>query len=59
MQALNKGAAQGLKTAASNGTNGVVKGGYVPGKSNAVLHGVVTPAVRPGSSMFFEYPRHQ
>ena len=51
MQALNKGASQGLKTAASNGANGVVKGGHVPGKANAVLHGVVTPAVRPGSSM--------
>jgi len=51
MQALNKGASQGLKPAASNGANGAVKGGYVPGKANAVLHGVVTPAVRPGSSM--------
>ena len=51
IQALNKGASQGLKPAASNGENGVVKEGYVPGKANAVLHGVVTPAVRPGSSM--------
>ncbi|KAG1761631.1 microtubule associated protein-domain-containing protein [Suillus occidentalis] len=34
-----------------NGTNVASKGGYVPGKSNASHHGVVTPAVRPGSSM--------
>jgi len=51
MQALNKGASQGLKPAASNGTPGVVRGGCGPGNANAVLHGVVTPAVRPGSSM--------
>ncbi|KIK40491.1 hypothetical protein CY34DRAFT_807174 [Suillus luteus UH-Slu-Lm8-n1] len=52
-QALNKGASQSLKpaAAASNGTNVASKGGYVPGKSNASHHGVVTPAVRPGSSM--------
>ncbi|KAG1724964.1 microtubule associated protein-domain-containing protein, partial [Suillus lakei] len=37
--------------AASSGVNVVSKGGYVPGKSNASHHGVVTPAVRPGSSM--------
>jgi len=51
MQAPKKGASQGLKRAASNGTNGVVKGGYGPGKANAFLHGVVTPAIRPGSSI--------
>ena len=43
MQALNKGASEGLKPAASNGANGVVKGCYVPGKANAVLHGVGLP----------------
>ena len=51
MQALNKGASQGLKPAASNGTHGVVNGGCGPGNANAVLHGVVTSAVRPGYSM--------
>ncbi|KAG1745761.1 microtubule associated protein-domain-containing protein [Suillus lakei] len=51
-QALNKGTSQSLKpAAASSGANVVSKGGYVPGKSNASHHGVVTPAVRPGSSM--------
>jgi len=52
-QALNKGASQSLKptAAANNGANVAPKGGYVPGKSNASHHGVVTPAVRPGSSM--------
>lgn len=52
-QALNRGASQSLKpaAAANSGVNGVSKGGYVPGKSNASHHGVVTPAVRPGSSM--------
>ncbi|KAG0694305.1 microtubule associated protein-domain-containing protein [Suillus ampliporus] len=51
MQVLNKGPSQSLKPAASSGANGASKGGYVPGKSNAAHHGVVTPAVRPGSSM--------
>lgn len=51
MQSLNKGTSQGLKPAVSSGTNGISRGGYVPGKSNVVHHGVVTPAVRPGSSM--------
>ncbi|KAG2152738.1 microtubule associated protein-domain-containing protein [Suillus clintonianus] len=49
-QALNRVASQSLKPAAS-GTNVAPKGGYVPGKSNASHHGVVTPAVRSGSSM--------
>ncbi|KAG0694297.1 microtubule associated protein-domain-containing protein [Suillus ampliporus] len=51
MQVLNKGLSQSLKPAASSGANGASKGGYVPGKSNAAHHGVVTPAVRPGSPM--------
>ena len=51
MQSLNKAPAQPLKPAPSSGANGVAKGGYVPGKSNAAHHGVVTPAVRPSSSM--------
>ncbi|KAG1841441.1 microtubule associated protein-domain-containing protein [Suillus subalutaceus] len=51
-QALNRGASQSLKpaAAANSGANVAPKGGYVPGKSNASHHGVVTPAVRPGSS---------
>jgi protein regulator of cytokinesis 1 len=51
VQVLNKGPPQGLKPAPSSGANGVAKGGYVPGKANVGHHGVVTPAVRPGSSM--------
>jgi protein regulator of cytokinesis 1 len=51
VQALNKGPPQGLKPAPSSGANGVAKGGYVPGKANVGHHGVVTPAIRPGSSM--------
>ncbi|OAX36392.1 hypothetical protein K503DRAFT_744433 [Rhizopogon vinicolor AM-OR11-026] len=51
VQVLNKGPSQGLKPVASSGVNGVTKGGYIPGKANAGHHGVVTPAVRPGSSM--------
>ncbi|KAF9240057.1 microtubule associated protein-domain-containing protein [Melanogaster broomeanus] len=52
MQANNANAGPATRSRSLEAVNGgASKGSYIPGKSHNALAGVVTPAVRPGSSM--------